>query len=714
MSLATTQPSSPALDGYTHYLSVRYRQADRFTSFFLWGYFALGIVLALYYNTWLLALGVGGACMAAHLLCTSFLAGTLLSRMVTSLAFSIFMLQFIAQMHGMFEMHFFFFINITILLIYQDWRVIIPYTLLAAVHHITLFGLQLNGYAVSEYILAMDTISYTTVVFHLLLVVFMAVVCIWWSIVLRRKDQEEFESKFQLEKQLENMVRNRAFASEISRGNLAADYQLQQDDALGLSLQEMRSSLQTAARKEEQERYKNVGITEISEILRQHAGNLDELANRLISRLVNYMKINQGGLFLLKEEDNDSWLELIACYAFDRKKYLSKRIEIGEGLVGQAVLEKDTMYITDVPAGYINIGSGLGDARPRSLLIVPLKSSDEAIVGIMEFASFHIFQPHEIEFLEKLAETIASAITTAKVNLRTKLLLQRSQQQAEELRAQEEEMRQNMEELEATQEEMRRKELSMRGHLTAIDNTMATIEFDMQGRIQNANDKFLQTMGYSAGEIRGMHHRKFCEPDYASSPEYSAFWQQLNSGIPIVNDYKRIGKGGKVVWLHASYTPVLDSNGTYVKVIKLAFDITREKLNNLDMQAQIEAINNSNAVIEFTPQGTILRANWIFQDLMQYSLEKMVGKHHRLFLDEKEQASEAYQQHWQKLQEGEILQGEFRRLTSKGDVIWIKGTYNPVLDLSGRVVKVVKVAQDISAEKKLQEKERQHMADLYQ
>ncbi|AHM60663.1 gaf domain protein [Flammeovirgaceae bacterium 311] len=713
MNISIAETTAIKSNGYKKFLSERYQEADRNTSYFIYGFLILGILIASFYDTWLFAFGVGGACLAAYLLCKFLIPGTLLSRMVISAVFSIFMLQFIGQMHGMYEMHFFFFINIAILIIYQDWRIMLPYTLIAAAHHGTLFGLQMNGYDVKDYIINQDAISHTTIGFHLGLVALMGVVCGWWSIVLQKRTRQDYINKYTLESQLVNMQNNIAFASQISKGNLNASYELHNEDKLGKSLVEMRSSLLEASEKEEQEKFKNVGLAEISDILRNNTTHLEDLANQVLARIIKYMNINQGGLFILQKDEDGSYLELLSSYAYNRKKYLIKKIEIGEGLLGQAALEKDTVYLTDIPQDYISITSGLGEARPNCVLIVPIKSNEE-VVGVMEFASFQVFQPYQIKFLEKVSETIASTIISVQVNQQTKLLLEKSQQQAEELRAQEEEMRQNMEEMEATQEEMQRKEIEMRGQLSAIDNTLATIEFDIKGSVHTANDAFLKLIGYSLEEIRGKHHRMFCEKEFTESDEYVEFWKQLQQGISFKNDYKRITRQGKELWLHATYTPVFDSKGYPYKIIKLAFDITNEKQKQLDLQGQVEAINNSSAVIEFTPEGKILRANWIFQDLMKYSENELAGKHHKIFIEEAEATTAEYREHWLKLQSGESVQGEFKRIDKEGKTIWIRGIYGPVLDMNNKVVKVVKLAQNITAEKQLLNKAQQQMDTLDQ
>ncbi len=255
------------------------------------------------------------------------------------------------------------------------------------------------------------------------------------------------------------------FAQKIGEDELNVSLQkLSDEDSLGDALLQMQESLKKARteelqRKEQDDRRNWIteGQTKFAQILRQNEAELEALSFHIISNLVKYMKINQGGIFMLNDDNNDKHLEMLACYAFDRRKYINKRIEPGEGMLGTCFLEGKTTYLTQLPQDYIRITSGLGDENPGSLLLVPLKLNDE-VLGVIELASFHPFEKHAIEFAEKIAEIIASAISGLKVSTRTTMLLQKSQQQAEELRAQEEEMRQNMEELTATQEALEEKE----------------------------------------------------------------------------------------------------------------------------------------------------------------------------------------------------------------------------------------------------------------
>ena len=213
------------------------------------------------------------------------------------------------------------------------------------------------------------------------------------------------------------------------------------------------------------------GLAQVGEILRVSTASTADLYDNIIKFVVKYTKSNQGGLFILNEEnESDKFLELVSCYAFERKKYLTKKIGLGEGLVGQCYLEGEKIYLLEVPQEYITITSGLGGAAPNALLLVPLKIN-EKIFGVLELATFGKYESHEVELVEKLTESIASTISSVRVSESTRILLEKTQQQAEEMRAQEEEMRQNMEELEATQEEMRRKEKHIQNMLDGEKKT---------------------------------------------------------------------------------------------------------------------------------------------------------------------------------------------------------------------------------------------------
>ncbi len=241
--------------------------------------------------------------------------------------------------------------------------------------------------------------------------------------------------------------------------------------------------------------------------------------------------------------------------------------------------------------------------------------------------------------------------------------------------------------------------LDMKGQLDAINNAFAFIEFDTQGNILTANDIFLGTVGYRLDEIKGKHHSMFVEAAYARSGEYKKFWSDLRGGNSQSGEFQRIDKNGNIIWLLASYTPVSDDKGMVVKVIKLATNITESKIKNSDFEGQIDAVGKSQAMISFNMDGTIIDANENFLNAMGYSLGEVKGKHHSIFVESVYGNSAAYKEFWAKLNRGEFIAEEFKRIGKGGKEVWIQASYNPIMDLMGKPVKVVKFATDATEQK---------------
>jgi methyl-accepting chemotaxis protein len=235
------------------------------------------------------------------------------------------------------------------------------------------------------------------------------------------------------------------------------------------------------------------------------------------------------------------------------------------------------------------------------------------------------------------------------------------------------------------------------GKIAAIDRAQAVIEFNMDGTIITANDNFLGTVGYALPEIQGKHHRMFVPATESESAAYRAFWDSLNRGDYQAAEYKRIGKGGKEIWILATYNPILDERGRPFKIVKFATDVTRQKLLSADNGGQIEAIEKSQAVIEFRMDGTIVKANQNFLDAVGYSLNEIAGRHHSMFVDPAERGSATYADFWARLNKGQYQAAEYRRIGKGGREIWIQASYNPILDLDGKPFKVVKYATDTTA-----------------
>jgi methyl-accepting chemotaxis protein len=239
------------------------------------------------------------------------------------------------------------------------------------------------------------------------------------------------------------------------------------------------------------------------------------------------------------------------------------------------------------------------------------------------------------------------------------------------------------------------------GQIGAIGKSQAVIEFNMDGTIIQANDNFLNTVGYTAQEITGQHHSMFVEPVYKISDEYRQFWEKLNRGEYESAQYKRLGKGGKEVWIQASYNPIMDLNGKPFKVVKYATEITEQKLKNADYSGQIGAIGKSQAVIEFNMDGTIIRANDNFLNTVGYTAQEVTGQHHSMFVEPVYKISDEYRQFWEKLNRGEYESAQYKRLGKGGKEIWIQASYNPIMDLNGKPFKVVKYATEVTEQKLL-------------
>lgn len=235
--------------------------------------------------------------------------------------------------------------------------------------------------------------------------------------------------------------------------------------------------------------------------------------------------------------------------------------------------------------------------------------------------------------------------------------------------------------------------------LSALDKSQAVISFEADGTVIDANQNFLDTLGYTLEEIKGKHHSLFVDAEYEKSNDYKLFWQNLSNGEYQSGVFKRLGKNGKEAWIRASYNPLLDEDGKVYKVVKYATDITQTKLKEAYFEGQISAINKSQAVIEFEPDGTIVNANGNFLAAMEYQLDDIKGKHHSLFVEPDYANSDEYKEFWKKLAAGEFQGGEYKRITKNGKDIWIQATYNPVADLNGNVTKVVKFATDVTDEK---------------
>ena len=305
-------------------------------------------------------------------------------------------------------------------------------------------------------------------------------------------NDETGQMNLALDEMISSLKETAEFARQIGEGNLDHEIKLlSESDHLRIALTEMKEKLQEAKKIQEEKRieeekhsWANEGLAKLNEILRKH-NDVEELSYQIISFLVNYINANQGGIFIRNNEDSKNiTLDLKSFYAFNRRKYIKKSFELGEGLVGNCAIEKKRIHLTEIPDNYIRITSGLGGSNPRSLILIPMKLEEE-VLGVVEIASFNKYEDYQIEFLEQASLSVASSLNMAETNKRTSELLEKTQQQAEEMSAQEEEMRQNMEELQATQEESSRRAEDFEQQIIELQKTNEKLE----GQLERAKAK---------------------------------------------------------------------------------------------------------------------------------------------------------------------------------------------------------------------------------
>jgi PAS domain-containing protein len=363
-----------------------------------------------------------------------------------------------------------------------------------------------------------------------------------------------------------------AFVTKIAEGKIdekieGLDESKIKEGSLEWALLNMREQMKRMDNEESERTWTTEGLAKFVDILRA-SDNVQELGDAIISNLVDYSKANQGGIYIINEEDpNNRYLELISLYAYSQKKFDQKKYRLGEGLVGQTFLEKKTIYLFELPEDYIGISSGLGGANPKTILLVPLKIENE-IYGVIEIASFYEFEEYQISFVEKLGESIASTIAAVKANQKTKQLLEESQQLTEQMQAQEEEMRQNMEELSATQEEMSRKELAVVAQLDVINNSLGTAEYGLNGEVLTANLKFYDALGYDYNSI--------LQSSYYSLHDDADLFNELQQGKSWAGWLDKHHKEGTTVRFKSTLSPIYDESGDVIKIIELIVQFERE------------------------------------------------------------------------------------------------------------------------------------------
>lgn len=529
----------------------------------------------------------------------------------------------------------------------------------------------------------------------------------------KRIERNEKKLRESVEKEQWKTTKIFNFVEQLREGGVNAEFLIEEkNDRLGQALISLRDELKSSkeeeqARKKEDEQrhWVTQGIALFGNILRENSDNLEALSFNVISELVRYIDAKQGGFFVLNDQNpKEKYFELTAHYAYGRKKFADKKILWGEGLVGACGLEKETIVLPEVTENYVEVTSGLGKANPKSIIVVPLKFEGE-VHGVIELASFKVYDDYVVEFIEQIAQNAASTISSLKINLRTAQLLKESQEKGQILAQTEKEMRANMEELKRTQIEAAQQAEEFISFTNSVNHTMIRAEYSVDGKLLYANSKFLSKLGYeSQKEVEGKNIEMFI--NQKDQVWFKQLWENLaKGGSHFEGDMKHVTKNGADLWTMATYVSVRNQDGTPRKILFLGIDTTDAKKQSLDYKGQIDALNRSTLKAEYEPDGRIIEYNERFLDLLGYQLTEIKDK--MLFDYISGAELEHFRQVWATVLDGQPHEGHMKRLTKKGEEVWLHGTYTVVEDMYGDVAKVVYIASDITAQRQMEDENAQ-------
>jgi PAS domain S-box-containing protein len=492
----------------------------------------------------------------------------------------------------------------------------------------------------------------------------------------------------------------KTFVWSIREG--AYDGQLQylsKSIGLGKSLIEMQKKLIELHNEQNKRQWLSKGQNHFSEIVRNNTTkDWTEFSDSFIKELVKYLNINQGGIYLINEENKDDvHIELVSCFAYDRKKHTEKRINMKEGLIGRCVQESETIYLSEIPNNYLSITSGLGDANPKWILLVPIKSGN-LIYGVIEIASFRDIDSTQIEFVEKISEGYAASVNSYKTNLRTQHLLNESLNKTEELKLKEEVLKRNEDELMDTQKDLQRKiiEIETESKLTqsilnAINKTNAVIDLDMEGNIIEANEIYLSIMEYSKDELIGKPERYFISQNEITSGRYDLLWHSIKNGSFNSGEFKRRSRNGKELWLTGSYSPIIGLDGEPYKVIQFAQFTTEQKIKELDFCNKLDSINKSVAILEVNMEGKILSFNSFLLKRLGYERVEIKNKDIKMIMPEEYSSSPDFKNTMNLLKEGTPQEIVLTFVTKHGEHMITRAFLNPTKNLEGKIDKIIMI-----------------------
>lgn len=529
-------------------------------------------------------------------------------------------------------------------------------------------------------------------------------------------------------KLIDNFGKLYDFTKALKENNYAYSYEpWSNNDLIGKNLISLSSHLhnieQEEKRKQDEQKkliWINEGISRFIEILKYQVIEIRELTYRIISHLVEYIGANQGAFFIVnKDQNQEKYIELYAAYAMQKSKLIERKIPFGVGLIGRVAIEKKILHITEIPDNYTKISTALGEGKPKSIVIVPLLFNDE-IIGVIELNSFNEIDDIHIQFIERVSENISANLAMWQANQRTADLLSSSEQQTDKMRDQQSILEKQLKELESLKEQSEQREIEFSSIIKAIDTTALLVEFDNNGKIIDANNKFLDIFHKRLEEIVSKHHKDITSMD-TKSTDYIFFWKDLLEG-KTKRFVESFTIGEETIWLSESYVPISNRDNNVFKIFNIAIDITENKLLEKQLREQVKEISKEArtvrkeehkvklereefmerektylAIIEgadsfigrivITTDGTIIECNKIFADVINIPSKVLLDKNIKDYI---------VKQDFEKLQiiieaakKGESYTSTINLLDAKSQTINVGFSLKPVISINNKVEKII-------------------------
>ncbi len=716
-------------------------KVDKGMDYLIFVQFMIGIVIAFYTQTWYTAIGMGVISLAIYCTFRFLFTGLSILRYLVSGLLGVFIIQYLLQLHGLMFVQRLFSLSLTILLFYQNWRLLIPNFVVTLVYMLAcVYIIENPDSSFQSFFVDLANYDTTRIVSFFAIHIVQFALSIIIALQLERRFASGVRNIIYINEQL-NLEANIQLANQIANGNFDAEYETKKNDYMGETLLSMRENLKNYREQEDRNHWINEGIARVSQVLMQH-NDLETLSYQTLNNVIKYTKSSQGLIYhVLKDIKTETqYLNLLACYAYEHQEQLGKNFDIGEDLVGEVVLRKKTIHIKELPENYLSISSGLGGAMPTELVLVPLKVKDE-VIGVLELGTFTSFQTSHIEFLEKIGERIATSLLSVQASQRNNDLLKEARVLAEQLQSQEEFLKQNMEELQATQTAISEANEKLSSLLINVQGMIFTQKKEgLNWTINFVSEGAKPLTGYEPQQIMSgeIHFSDMIHPDdlkttyqdaekivsqaIADKTVYEIRYRILDANKNVKYVWEK-GNGlydnkGKLIGLQGFVTDItaqiaanqqmqeqLEEMQAQEEVINQTFEQMQTlqqqaEDNNIELQNTLKAIDDVLVILELNPDRTVKYVNYKFCEVSQYLPEEIVGKDLAFYVLEEDLLT--MDSLWIDLLKGNPMMREIRRLRKDKQLFWLQAYYIPTIDVKGNLVKITTMSTDITEQKNKQ------------